>query len=212
MKPFPNTFADSARPLPADILGGSDLEYIQRLTGKGYEIHTGLTPELAGRILTMSLEPNIREYCPKDSAERFADRQSTERWLKKNREVFLLFKKAEAGNLELAGYGWSGTGSNDYVPGGKTTFALRIGEAGQGQGLAAPFSRLMIAATAGLYGSADFWLETWASNGAAVHIYHKIGFETVDEQPGERRGPGGEKVPDTRIYMSLPNRLLPEPR
>lgn len=212
MNPFPSTFAAKTQPLSDSVLSGNYLEDAKLLTGKGYEVHIGLTPEMADRILTMSREPNIREYCPKDSSERFADRASTERWLTRSRAAFLLFKKADNGELSLAGYGWSGTGLNDHVPGGKTTFALRVGEAGQGQGLAAPFSRLIIAATAGLYGARDFWLETWASNGAAVHIYHKIGFETVTEQPGERPSSDGQKIPDTRIYMSLPNELLPPTR
>jgi ribosomal protein S18 acetylase RimI-like enzyme len=52
------------------------------------------------------------------------------------------------------------------------------------------------------------WLETWASDGAAVHIYHKLGFEDVDSQVDQRPTAGGQTVADTRLYMSLPNELL----
>ncbi len=85
---------------------------------------------------------------------------------------------------------------------------MRVGEASQGQGLATPFSRLILAGSATLYGSQDMWLETWASDGAAVHIYHKLGFEDVDSQVDQRPTAGGQTVADTRLYMSLPNELL----
>ncbi len=209
MMDFPDSFADETQKLNQDLLDEADAAAARQMEERGYEVHVGLTPAFAEAIAVMAEEAGIREYCPKDLSERFTDRAAAERWLSKKRSTFLLLKRMDDGSLALAGYGWAGTGSNDHAPGGKTTFALRIGEIGQGQGLAAPFSRLIIAATAALYGAADFWLETWGSNGAAVHIYHKLGFETVDEEPGERHSPGGERVPDTRIYMLLPNRLLP---
>jgi hypothetical protein len=208
MNQFPNTFTADIQLLPGPVLAKTDAQ-VQLLASKGYEVWIGLTPEMAGRILTMSEHPSIREYCPRDSAERFTDRAATERWLAKWRAVFLLFKKEDNANLTLAGYGWAGAGSSSHAPAGENTFAVRIGEAGQGHGLAAPFSWLIVAGSAVLYGARDFWLETWASNGGAVHIYHKIGFETVAEKPDERLSLNGEKVPDTRIYMSLANDLLP---
>ncbi|HUY85031.1 MAG TPA: hypothetical protein VMU97_00785 [Candidatus Dormibacteraeota bacterium] len=207
MMDFPDKFDESTRPLPAE-LGQAGTEAVQKLAERGYEIQVGLTPALADQILTMSQEPSIREYCPKDCSQRFADRTSAERWLEKKRAVFVLLKK-EGDGLSLAGYGWAGPASSSHVPGGVNTFAVRIGEVGQGQGLAAPFSWLIIAGSAVLYGARDFWLETWASNGGAVHIYHKIGFETVDEQVDDRLTRDSQKISDTRVYMSLSNQLLP---
>jgi ribosomal protein S18 acetylase RimI-like enzyme len=211
MIPFPDTFSESTQSVPEASLGDKGLEAIQKLAERGYEVHAGLTPEFAQAISAMALEPSIREYCPKDSGERFADQASTERWLSKKRGTFLLLKRADDGSLSLVGYGWVGAGSNSRIPGGETTFALRVGEAGQGQGLATPFSWLIVAASAALYGAKNMWLETWLSNGGAVHIYHKIGFVDVAEQPDKRSVPGGEAVDDTRVYMSLPNELLPLP-
>jgi hypothetical protein len=206
---WPDKFDDATRPLPTGNLGQAGAEAARKLAERGYEVHAGLTSELAAQVLTMSTEPSIREFCPKDLSERFIDRAATERWLAKKRAAFLLFRREDSGSLGLAGYGWSGAGSNHYAPKGDTTFAVRIGEAGQGHGLAAPFSWLIIAASTYLYGAQDFWLETWASNGGAVHIYHKIGFVTVAEQSSERLVPDGKTITDTRIYMSLPNELLP---
>jgi ribosomal protein S18 acetylase RimI-like enzyme len=209
MSDFPDKFEETVRSLPVAGLGQAGEEAVQKLAERGYEVKVGLTPEYADQILTMSHEPSILEFCPKDSSERFTDRAAAERWLAKKRAAFLLFKKEDSGALSLAGYAWTGAGSSSHAPGGEVTFAVRIGEAGQGQGLAAPFSWLTVAGSAALYGARDFWLETWASNGGAVHIYHKIGFETVAEEPDKRLVPSGDKVPDTRVYMSLPNELLP---
>lgn len=207
MTDFPDKFDETTHALP-DNLGQAGQEAVQKLAERGYEVQVGLTPELADQILTMSKEPSIREFCPKDCSQRFADQAATEHWLGKKRAVFVLLKR-QGEELSLAGYGWAGPGSSSHAPGGDNTFAVRIGEAGQGQGLAAPFSWLIIAASAVLYGARDFWLETWASNGGAVHIYHKIGFETVDEQADTRPTRDGQQISDTRVYMTLANQLLP---
>ncbi|HEY5442613.1 MAG TPA: GNAT family N-acetyltransferase [Candidatus Saccharimonadales bacterium] len=207
MSDFPTGFSDNPTPLQDGTL---DSQAAELLAGQNCEVRLGLTPAYAEQILAMSQEPGIREYCPKDSSERFTDRAAAEHWLSKQRAVFLLLKKS-GDELQLVGYGWAGPGYNEHVPEGETTFALRNGEAGQGQGLAAPFSRQIIVASAALYDAQNFWLETWASNGAAVHIYHKLGFATVSQAPGERPAADGSKVADTRIYMRLPNQLLGRP-
>jgi ribosomal protein S18 acetylase RimI-like enzyme len=209
MIPFPSGFVATTQKLPEDLLGETGVQAAHKLADQGYEVHVGLTPEFADRISVMAQEPSIREYCPKDSGERFAGQASTERWLAKKRSMFLLLKRTVDDGLSLAGYGWSGSESSPHVPGGETTFAIRIGEAGQGQGLATPFSWLIIAGSAVLYGAKNLWLETWAVNAGAVHVYHKIGFVTVAEKPDERVLPDGKTTPDTRVYMSLPNELLP---
>lgn len=209
MTDFPDKFDETTQPLPDD-LGQAGNEAARQLAERGYEVRAGLTTELAGQILTMSQEPSIREYCPKDSGERFADLESTKRWLSKGRAMFLLLERSDGGKLDLAGYGWSGAASSRHVPDGEITFALRVGEAGQGQGLATPFSQLILSSTAILYGAKNIWLETWASNGGAVHIYHKLGFTDVDKQPDRRLLPDGGTADDTRLYMSLPNELLPQ--
>src|SRR5665213_2849060 len=96
---FPDKFDDITRPVTTDNLGQAGAVAAQKLAEQGYEIHAGLTPELAGQILTMSMEPNIREFCPKDSSERFTDQAATERWLAKKRAAFLLFRQEANGSL-----------------------------------------------------------------------------------------------------------------
>lgn len=208
MTDFPNDFVAATTPLPIDRLGEGAAAAAAKLAAQGYEVHHGLTPAFADQILAMSQQPSIREFCPKDSAQRFADQAATKRWLAKGRETFLLLKR-DGDSLSLVGYGWAGAASSPHVPAGRTTFAIRIGEAGQGQGLATPFAWLIVAATAVLYGAKDLWLETWASNGGAVHVYHKLGFKTVAEKPDQRPRPNGETVADTRLYMTIADDLLP---
>lgn len=207
MSSFPDGFTDTTTPIDASLLNQEGKDAVAFLAERGYQVHTGLNLDYTDQIIAMALEPGIREYCPKDCTQRFADRTTTETWLSKKRAAFLLLKETDQG-LELAGYGWSGSATSSKVPGGETTFAIRIGEAGQGQGLATPFARLIVQASAILYDAKDFWLETWGMNAGAVHVYHKIGFETVAEQPDKRPSSAGE-VSDIRVYMSLSNDLLP---
>lgn len=195
---FPTTFADNTQPLPELLTAADDL--IQHLAAKGYEIELGLTPELAQQINTVAQQSSIKEYCPRDSSDRFKDRDSTEKWLKKGRATFLLFTNDR--ERRLAGYGWSGREISTQVPEGETTFALRISETDQGLGLATPFAQLILRATEKLYGAPHVWLETWASNGGAVHTYHKLDFTEVAQVPGNRPTPNGQTVPDTRLYMT----------
>lgn len=207
MKDFPGDLSDAASPLP-QRLGRHGDEAVNKLTEKGYEVRMGLTPELADQIFTMSHEPSIREYCYRDLEQRFADRKAAKHWLQqKRRAVFVLLKKG-SDTLELAGYGWAGPSSNPHVPGSEVTFAVRVGESHQGRGLAAPFSWLIVAATAVTFDAQNFWLETWASNAGAIHVYHKLGFQDAAKEPSRRRTARGGEVSDTRIYMSLPNDLL----
>lgn len=204
MMPFADSLARGTEALPSDRLGEAGAQAIEQLAAKGYEIHTGLTLEFAAAITKMAQEPSIREYCPRDSAERFTDLEATEQWLSKGRTVFLLLKREDNGDLSLAGYGWAGEAATEHVPGGQSTFALRVGQLGQGQGLATPFARLVVTAAIELYGAKNMWLETWASNGAAVHIYQKLGAVQVAEKPDQRPRPDGTTIADTRLYMTLP--------
>lgn len=209
MLEFPKDFVDQTRRLePEDFTNQNDRDFVKLVQDKGFEFHHGLTRDYAEAIVRMAQEPAIKEYCPNDYSSRFSDMQAVREWLKKGRAVFLLIKREGDGGPQLAGYGWSGLGSSSFVERGKVTFAIRIGEVGQGQGMATPFARLIVAASALHYQAKDFWLETWASNAAAVHVYHKIGFVDVAQEPADRPSLEEGKVADTRIYMSLPNEAL----
>jgi len=209
MSNFPNGYVDATKPLNADALDQTSADGLAKLAEEGYEVHVGLTEELAEQIIQMALEPNIREYCPNDCAQRFKDMASISEWLAKRRAMFVLLKRDENDELILAGYGWAGDGASEHVPGGETTFAIRIGDIAQGQGLAAPFAWLIVAGSAVLFQAHKYWLETWASNAGAVHIYHKIGFKDIAQEASQRPTQAGGIVEDTRLYMSLDDQLLP---
>src|SRR5579884_1049083 len=156
MSNFPVEFAERTEQLTADRLSGDDVEMLQRLSEKGYEIHTGLTQAFAEQIMEMCLQPSIKEYCPNDCGRRFKDLEAVRTWLAKGRGAILLLKN-DAGNLRLAGYGWAGGELSVHVPGGETTFAIRIGEADQGQGLATPYCRLIVAGSSLIYDAKNYW-------------------------------------------------------
>ena len=206
MSSFPIDFTKQAKLLEAYIFDNpADRQLVNGLLNKGYEILVGLSTSYAQDIIKMALEPAIKEYCPNDSAQRFTDMSAVSNWLSKGRAAFLLVK---SDTKQLVGYGWAGDSISRYIDSGQTTFAIRIGEAGQGLGLATAFARLILASSSRLYNAKNFWLETWASNGAAVHVYEKLGFKEIDGQPDNRLTGDGGMVPDTRLYMSLDSSLL----
>jgi GNAT superfamily N-acetyltransferase len=136
---------------------------------------------------------------------------AVEAWLSRQRLTFLLFKREVDGGLSPAGYGWIGIKDSSHVPNGQATFSLRVSEKHSGKGLAAPFSTVAIMASAAVFGVHGIWLEAWTSNGAAVHIYHKVGFVDVDAISEERSTTleGGGTIQDERLFMRFPNELLP---
>src|SRR5688572_8449998 len=103
---FPNEYSVSTTKLTGDLNyeGNQALDLIRE---KGFEVHLGLTPEYSDLIATMALEDDIKEYCPRDCAERFANREATAKWLAKGRAAFLLMKSFENGELQMVGYGWA---------------------------------------------------------------------------------------------------------
>lgn len=214
MAQFPHSFTESPTLLTTGIRE-TNPNGLGTLVDKEYVVLAGLSRYFAGAISSMAAQQHIREYCPRDtSPRRFATQETTEQWLGKDggRGVFLLARHLGEDGLRLAGYGWTGLQQNEeHVPSGQTTFALRIGQEDLGRGLAAPFSRAIIDGSAELYGAKDIWLETWGSNGRAVGSYEKAGFVRVVEKEAVRPTlvEGGGEVSDIRVYMTLPNDLLP---
>lgn len=202
MIPFPDHYDDALQAVPVEQMSEAGQQAVASLQGKGYEVQTGLTPEYADAIAAMSREPSIKEYCPKDSSERFTTRETTAQWLSKKRATYLLLQVLDNGEKQLAGYGWVGAKQTSQVPGGATTFSLRVGENHQGKGLATPFACALLAAAEAVYDAPHMWLETWASNAGAVHIYQKLGFTQVAEKADERPSVSGQMVADTRLYMT----------
>lgn len=200
---IPTTFTSKTKSLKKEQLGPIGQAALAMLEEKGYTVEIGLTMAFAKDIQSMALQSSIQEYCPKDPTERFKDVGTTSHWLSKGKAVFLLCKREEDKKQRLAGYGWVGPKISSHVPKGQNTFGLRIGEADQGLGLAAPYTRVMLDAAIQLFGCQQLWLESWASNGGAIHTYEKLGFTKVLEESDKRLRPNNESVIDIRIYMQL---------
>lgn len=205
MSVFPTTFTDMLLDVADLALSDTGAEALAYLQAQDYGVLLGLSEDYAQAIASMALEPAIQEYCPKDSSERFHDLAATTEWLQKGRAAVLLVKHTAPEESRLAGYGWIGDGASDLVPGGQVTFAMRIGEADQGHGLATPYLQVLIAAARAEYQATNIWLETWASNGGAVHVYHKVGFVDVAQRAGTRPSRVGQTIDDTRLFMQLPD-------
>lgn len=208
MSSFPIDFSTTTTAVNSDYLDDESKLALKLLSVKGYEVHRELTGDFAKEIIKMALEPSIKEYCPNDSGKRFASLDSTAAWLTKHRAAYLLIKRDDMAGLTLAGYGWAGSSTSSHVPEGETTFSLRLGESGQGQGLATSFARIILFDSAKTYDAKKYWLETWESNAGAVHIYKKLGFKEVDRQKDMRPTNSGQEIADMRLYMYLPDEIL----
>jgi hypothetical protein len=179
----------------------------------------------------MATQPHIVEYCPNDST-RFGTEPAVRKWVGKNggRQVMALSKIQANGDRRPIGYGWEGMGECEELPDNPITFAVRLGKEGIGQGLAVPFTTLIVAGSAALSGAnpKKVGLETWGSN-KAVGVYEKAGFVPVfskqDVRPtlhpvgtvvngavvfaGEFKGRAANMVEDTRFYMAYKGDLAP---
>jgi len=202
------TFVAKTKLLSSKQLSPLGQAALSTLREKGYTIGVGLPEDMIGSIRKMAQESSIQEYCLNDSTNRFKNKAAAAHWLSHGRVVFLLFRQTENGKKELAGYGWVGTKTHSRVAGGQATFAVRIGEAHQGLGLATPYTRAMLDAAIRVFDFNHLWLEAWASNANAIHVYQKLGLRVVAEQSDTRIRPNGEQVPDNRLYMELAGPLL----
>jgi GNAT superfamily N-acetyltransferase len=119
----------------------------------------------------------------------------------------------------IYGYGWTGKAGADEraITKYDHTFAVRLHEAARGQGLAVPFTIVIVAATMRLVRARRIGLETWASNAAAVNTYageNGAGAQFVKAVRSTRptldvSKPFDEKrgkhiTEDTRLYMRFP--------
>lgn len=199
MNEFPTTLSEDVVWLEGSSLSESAKPYFESLVEKNFRVQLGITENDVMQLGTISLQPSIREYCPKDCTDRFKDIPTARRWQQKGRVTFLLKDM----NGVIAGYGWSGPGMNEHVPGATLTGALRISEPYQGRGLATPFLAVILAYAHMSWPTSTLWFEAWQSNASAFHIYKKLGFEVVDSAPSTRPSADGNTVEDTRLFMRL---------
>ena len=163
----PQTLSNSLHSIDQSKLSDSGKAFYQKILDRGFDIKFELDETAAKQIIKLSLEPAIKEFCPNDSGKRFKDIDSLKQWISKGRIVVLLTKQVD-NNTEVVGYGWVGEGESMYVETGKATFAIRIGEAGQGQGLGTPFAALIVEVAASEYGINLVWIGEKAPSATSV--------------------------------------------
>lgn len=212
---FPTTFADKPYQLGlGDVAPGHTMP-LMALARKGYAVEVGITPEDVPSLTEIARQEGVREYCPNDLAHRWTDEETTEKQLAKDggRGVFLLRNIA---TNAIAGFGWTGKSSDEerqILTMCEHTFAVRLHEGTRGQGLAVPFSQIIVAGSMSVFRARRIGLETWASNNAAVNTYVKAGAELVRAVTGQPRPTldkhksinetGQYVTDDTRLYMNF---------
>jgi len=146
----------------------------------GFKVYEGWDDKLAAGIVAGSKEPEMRKRVPRDIAERFSDEAAAQEWYERNEKVVYSL----GGRAALAGVIWFSKNPRPEI-GADFTFAIRMYEQARGRGLATDF---MTAAhydfeTAKQY-KGNIWLATDTTNLAALRLYEKNGYVTVDEEDG----------------------------
>ena len=186
----------------SETLSPVDKPYVPcTINNANFGVFFGLREQDTADISPIAASAAVREFCPKDISSRFGNVEMAERWVAKGRTMFQL---RELGRGGLAGYGWTGLETSPEIPGGDTTFAVRLAPEFAGRGLATPFTRAIVAGSSALHGG-NIWLETWGSNTAAVRTYVHAGAQLVTTRDATRPtlNPGDREIDDTRRDVRL---------
>jgi hypothetical protein len=207
MTKFPTSMVDKLRPV--DSADSEPLrDAVDMLSAEGLIVVEGVTPYFAGSVAMMATQNHIRKFCPEDQQEaHFATESSIGRWLGQGRAMFLLLEPIDdTDERRLAGYGWAGPETTEFVKDAKTGFAVRLGERHLTSGFSAPFAQIILETSRQRFGARNFWATTWETNTVARKAYQAVGFEKVDETDIiiDRKAPGRRVEPDRRWYMALP--------
>jgi hypothetical protein len=176
-------------------LGSRGNAAVSALAEHGLRSSVGLDPATIDRLVRVTGEDHIVEFCPTDR-RRFADLSACEKWVEKQRAFVAI---TDATGSELLAYGWSGPDANKHIPGADITTAYRVTRAGQSATkqarekgdasfrLGMHIGELVIATATHLYGAPpdEVSLETWGTNGAARHLYELLGFVQLDSVPNQ---------------------------
>lgn len=220
MAEYPTTFCDEEKRIsvwyPDRDIASTHAYPFFSLRNSGLVVVAGLRPERVADLTEIAEQVGTREYCANDIKTRWTDITTAEKQLAKDggRAVFRL-ERLEDG--KTMGFGWTGKSSDEereYLPDCENTFAIRMHEASQGQGLAVPFTKAIVFGSMALYGARKIGLETWGSNTAAVRTYRRAGAELVTTKDDIRPTLHEDEytflvdgVPhrrDVRLYMQFP--------
>lgn len=215
---FPTTFADERLQLPRHGVAPAHYMPLEQLGKQGFVVEVGLMRDDVPALTEIAKQLGTQEYCPNDLARRWTDEPTAEAQLAKDggRGVFLL--RAIANNA-IIGFGWTGKAGADEqaITKYEHTFAVRLHEDARGQGLAVPFTKVIVAASMQVFRARRIGLETWASNTAAINTYAgdkganaqlvkavRATRPTLDTSKPFDEKSGKHMTEDTRLYMRFP--------
>ena len=126
-----------------------------------------------------STDSNVKKFT--SDPQRFANKETFFQWQQQGRIIYTLTDDYK----NLLGIIWFGQKDPPIKVKANFTFAIRIYGSARGQGLSQEFMKIVFADL--LKNQKDshitgFWLETSVENTAAIHVYQKFGFKTVEQQ------------------------------
>ena len=140
--------------------------------------------DLINQLIIKSKQDNILRSTPKDASSRFVSVEHFHAWKSKGRVVHWLVSESD----DLAGIIWYGKAKFpqdvSYQSKPDYTFAIRLYDGYQGHGLAVPFMKQSLKIfDSDLRDSGEvlqsIWLQTDVDNGAAIHVYSKVGYREI---------------------------------
>ena len=155
---------------PAEIFKPESLQDYQVVITETPKM--ALETVLSEQIVSKSKQGQMLKSVPNDSAVRFKDEDSLEKWSEKGKLIFCLMMQDDLGGLI-----WFSKSENKLAPNAETTFAIRLYDEYRGKGLAKPFMTLSHFLLPKLMDvSGNTWLETDMDNSTASSLYSSFGY------------------------------------
>lgn len=213
MAEFKAGFVDTPEIIEASAFrAGPIRKALSMIAFQGYDLELGLPRKDRSQITHIAQQRGVREFCPRDIAERFGDDAQTEHTLTKDGGA-LFFTLRNKGMGRVDAYGWTRLKEEAHLPHCETTSAYRLSKEITGKGLGAAFVRAVVDVSS-QRGLDKIGLETWSTNGAAVGAYLAAGATLAWTEEGTRPTldedkqvlPDGRRQ-DARLFMQFAHTL-----
>lgn len=198
---YPKSFGVISPDLSRQDIGPVGNTAIKELAEQNLHVQLGFNGHDLGSIQNIAGSVAIMEFCPNDIKSRFSSQSAAQNWLRDGKGLFELRDNTDN---TLAGYGWTGPKTNQRIPKSDTTFAVRLSPEYSGRHLGSAFTRAIVAGSLATFGQRDIWLETWASNTAAVKTYLGVDARLITVANAKRptlQSENRAERDDTRLFM-----------
>jgi uncharacterized cofD-like protein len=154
-----------------------DASRLNEVAGEELVILRGLTSALRTQLVEKSDQPHIRLWTPRDSSERFTSEGMIELRQAEGDEFYSLVRPGEP--EDLGGVMWLKRKYFESSSPFNTTFAVRLYEGYEGQGLGQPFMNGVLEDYTTLHPGPNYiWLGVKERNERAKRLYNKLGFSS----------------------------------